>query len=317
MPALADLIGAYSEHEARSLIELTRRRGGGGGGGGRGGGGGSVSSGGGSRSGSGTSTGGTTAGRSSTPGFTAGSVSGGSGLRGSSSANGVSTPYTVTSGAFAGRTAGGGTRGGIYGSGGYGGGRGTAGAGFPFIFWPLGFGAVGLGAGYYGASEYRNRDDRPGGAETVFLISPPAGVDAEQNRFFLLGDNNSIETVRDALASACGTGTNNATAPSNFSAGPQEVAQYYRGSSFALGLDGYENGQPAVGTNDTAALEAPLAALPSSVNQTYFSCLNSTIGQDVPLVEEAAATDAAGIVSPSVAGLIFAPAIVVAFLLNL
>jgi len=111
--------------------------------------------------------------------------------------------------------------------------------------------------------------------------------------------------------------TGESAARAHDSSQPDACLQYYRGSSFALGLDGYENGQPAVGTNDTAALEAPLAALPSSVNQTYFSCLNSTIGQDVPLVEEAAATDAAGIVSPSVAGLIFAPAIVVAFLLNL
>lgn len=89
--------------------------------------------------------------------------------------------------------------------------------------------------------------------------------------------------------------------------------QYYRASSFALGLAGYNNGQP-LNSTDEAALNAPFTALPSSVNQTYFACLNSTVGAQVPLV----AGESDGALS-SLGGanlLLMAPALLVAVFLG-
>ncbi|PWN44875.1 hypothetical protein IE81DRAFT_320849 [Ceraceosorus guamensis] len=344
MPALAgaEISIPYTQAEARSLADLLEPRsprgGGGGGGGGRGGGStgssgssGSSSSGGGTRGGTSGSSGssGSSGVRSSTPGFTAGSVSSGSALRGSSSAGGVRTPYTVTSGAFTGRTAGGGTRSNVYspagagyGSGYTSGARGTragstAGLGFPFIYWPLGFGALGAG-GYYGASQYRMAG-RPGGDEGPFYLSPPAGVDSNSNAFYLYGDNNSVIDTKNALATACGSGNDNATAPADFRVLPTSIVQYYRGSSFALGLIGYNNGQPAndsTGDNGTDdALARSLTVLPSTVNMTYFNCLNNTIGTQLPLVADTQGDGAISLGANS-AALTLLPALLVAFLLG-
>ncbi|KAJ7302719.1 hypothetical protein DFH08DRAFT_1089644 [Mycena albidolilacea] len=71
--------------------------------------------------------------------------------------------------------------------------------------------------------------------------------------------------------------------PGNFSpptSGPttQEVVQYYRASSVALMLDGYNNtAYFLTSTDDTP--------LPESVDKEFLACLNFTIGAAVPLVD--------------------------------
>ena len=102
-----DLSQPYS---AQEISFLQRRKGGGGGRGGGGGGGGRSSSSSGSSSSS-SSGGSSSAGRSSSSsaskGFTPGSVSGGRSVYGSPGGFGIPNRYSITSGSFAGRQAGG------------------------------------------------------------------------------------------------------------------------------------------------------------------------------------------------------------------
>jgi hypothetical protein len=70
--------------------------------------------------------------------------------------------------------------------------------------------------------------------------------------------------------------------PGNFSPptsgpAPQEV-QYYRASSVALTLDGYNNTAYFLNSTD----DTPL---PESVDKEFLACLNFTIGAAVPLVD--------------------------------
>lgn len=71
---------------------------------------------------------------------------------------------------------------------------------------------------------------------------------------------------------------------------PEQIIQYYRASTFALSLDGYNNtaslpaNMPA--NNDTAPW--PLSQdspLPAGLNSTFLVCVNTTIGASVPLID--------------------------------
>lgn len=125
-------------------------------------------------------------------------------------------------------------------------------------------------------------------------------------------DDNSVVVVRKHLATACGT----SDAEPKFAINPNQAVQYYRASSFALLLEvcgrfvpsphdsgkaadppsptsilghiqGYNNSQPLDAPADNAtAINVPLTPLPTSVNMTYFNCLNSTLGQYLPLPYE-------------------------------
>lgn len=149
---------------------------------------------------------------------------------------------------------------------------------------------------------------------TQYTLTPPTNVtDASDNMFALYGDLNSVSSVFQSLISGCGVSS---TLASNFSINPNQTVQYYRGSSFALLLDGYSNMQPNISdtSSNSTQVTQPLAALPASVDSSYLSCLNSTVGPNVPLLE--AATNAA---LGQIAGLnivLILPALLVAFLLN-
>jgi len=75
---------------------------------------------------------------------------------------------------------------------------------------------------------------------------------------------------------------------------PEQTVQYYRASSVALTLDGY---------NNTGALEAegtPDTPLPTNIDSGLLNCLNGTIGKAVPLVDSASLrmmTPSVGLVS--------------------
>ena len=70
---------------------------------------------------------------------------------------------------------------------------------------------------------------------------------------------------------------------------PEQVIQYYRASSVALSLDGYNNS--AVFSEDENAANTPI---PTNIDTTLLNCMNSTIGSEVPLVESGAASLAPG-----------------------
>ncbi|KAF4614854.1 hypothetical protein D9613_002974 [Agrocybe pediades] len=270
----------------RSDEKLYRRKGGGGKGGGS--------------SGGGRSGGGTTGGRGGTGGGSARSSSVNTPI-GSKSAtsfgNGGGSPVTIPSGQlFAGRQAGGGTRGEVYGSRTYGSGypglpaanRGVGGLNFPFVFWPIAWGgAAGLGAGAYLHNREYGRPDntsRPGGVMmTAAFIS-----NTQNNTFRLVADNETVTSLIQDIQADCSsnlkdpdsiTATNyfdNSTVPQ-----PEQTVQYYRASSVALTLDGY---------NNTGALQddnTPDTPLPSNLDNDLLTCLNTTIGEAVPLVDSA------------------------------
>lgn len=162
---------------------------------------------------------------------------------------------------------------------------------FPYCFvprsvWPLTFGSV----GYYGSREYRDdASERPGGNVTQYTLAPPATVtDTGANQFALYGDANSVDATFQQLISSCQVGS---TPAQNFTVNFNQAVQYYRGSSFALLLNGYNNTQPPIEGNgtDTGSTDATTSApLPTSVDSSYLSCLNTTVGNTVPLIDDAA-----------------------------
>lgn len=139
----------------------------------------------------------------------------------------------------------------------------------------------------------------------------------------LVGDNSSVVVVFDALVANCSvarTYSNSGLSPfSSFSPSsssyplPEQIVQYYRGSSFALSLDGYNN-TAALPSNMPASNTSSLSqildtTLPPMLNMTFLECLNATIGSSIPLVDPLSkpglsAGAIAGIVIGSVFGFI-------------
>ncbi|KAF8878254.1 hypothetical protein CPB85DRAFT_1443404 [Mucidula mucida] len=252
-----------SKKATRSL----EKRKGGGGGGGRGGGGG-VGGGGRGGGGRGGSSGGS---KSSWGGF---GSSTGSTAKGSPRpySGGGGRPTTIPSGSlFAGRSTGGGQRSGVYGSScdvgsGYPGyyGRGVGGLGFPFYFWPLAFGTVG-GAAYLYNDEYGlpSNTSRPGGAQSMAAFQS----NSTQTIYRIASDNDTVVDLIDVIQQNCSSHLTSTSATAAFA---------------ALSIDGYNN--TAVFSSDA---NATATTLPSSIDTTLLDCLNSTIGQAIPLVDGA------------------------------
>ncbi|KAI3605026.1 acetolactate synthase [Moniliophthora roreri] len=271
----------YSKQKKRSLSPRA-----GGGGGGRGGG------------GSGGRSGGGSSGGSSGGGGRSGPVSvGGTSRPASSSSNGGGPVSAIPSGQFfSGRQQGGGTRDQIYGNSQYGSGypgiagRGVANRGFPFFFWPVAWGgAAGVGsAAYLHNREYGNPDNssRPGGP----MVSAAFVSNSTNSTFRVVADNFTVTELIQDITSSCSSNLNqntSSTTPSPINntdstspPQPENAIQYYRASSVALTLDGY---------NDTSALSpdenAPPTPLPSNIDTTLKDCLNQTIGASAPLID--------------------------------
>ncbi|KAJ7130674.1 hypothetical protein C8R46DRAFT_1142055 [Mycena filopes] len=284
---------------------LARRRGGGGGGG-KGGGGSSGAKGGSSgSSGKGTSS------TSSTG--KAGSIGGSSPISGltsksaSPTSSGGGKVVVIPAGTkFAGRKQGGGTRGQIWGTRAYGSGypgltgNSVGNRPFPFYFWPL---AWGTGAGYGSSTAYLHGDEyghpdntsRPGGA-MMFATFQSNATTNTGGTFRLVADSTTVANLMPFIASNCSSylvnTTSTPTTPTAFdnsgsgSAAPEEVVQYYRASSIALTLDGYNNSH-VFAPNDTSVSDTPL---PTNIDLTLLDCLNQTIGNSAPLIDGARAS---------------------------
>ncbi|KAI0754032.1 hypothetical protein C8Q80DRAFT_1136347 [Daedaleopsis nitida] len=231
-------------------------------------------------------------------------VSGSTVGRGNAVSYGSGTTQVITIPAgqpFAGRTSGGATRGSVFGTQQYGSGYpgntglGVAGRGFPFVFWPLVWGGgFGYGAAYLHNREYGNPDNssRPGGPQTQAAFFSTT----TNSTFHVVSDNSTVTALIGSIAANCSFASNSSTAPASFTGAaseplPEQAIQYYRASSVVLTLDGY---------NDTAALTGDESAqpppLPTGVDMTLLNCLNDTIGESVPLFENAGV----GVPMPSV-----------------
>ena len=91
--------------------------------------------------------------------------------------------------------------------------------------------------------------------------------------------NCSSHLSKDNTSSSPTPYTNQSTAP-----GPEQAIQYYRASSVALVLDGYDSGV-LNGTQNLNASVAPVSSLPDGTDITLLRCLNDTIGLGVPLID--------------------------------
>ncbi|CAE6409681.1 unnamed protein product [Rhizoctonia solani] len=233
------------------------------------------------------------------------SISGVSG-KSSSGSRGGGKVTTVPSGSrFAGRQAGGASRDNVYGGSYYGSGypygsygsTWVGGRPFPFYYWPVYVGP----REYYGSSEYgpANSTDRPGGP--MYTISVYT-TDAKYNTsdvYRILGDQDSVATVLSALQTNCsvagGTMFNyDPTSDDLAHSLPriESIIQWYRSSSFALSLDGYNNSAsavtPAALSNNTQQLVTaliPPTPLPSNLNRAFLDCVNYTTANSVPLID--------------------------------
>ncbi|KAI0070483.1 hypothetical protein K474DRAFT_1670025 [Panus rudis PR-1116 ss-1] len=199
---------------------------------------------------------------------------------------------------FAGRSAGGGTRDQVYGSRTYGSGyppsyptpgRGVSDLGLPFYFWPLAWGdGLGYGPEYLHSHEYGepNNSSRPGGP----MVTSSIVSSSSNNTFHIVADETTVTLLMPVIKFNCTNFNINETAspstPSPYNSSgplqprPEQVVQYYRASSVALTLDGY---------NDTTALQdeptGPDVPIPSWVDGNLLNCINKTIGAAVPLVD--------------------------------
>ncbi|KAG7099798.1 hypothetical protein E1B28_001610 [Marasmius oreades] len=195
---------------------------------------------------------------------------------------------------FSGRDVGGGTRSQVYGTSQYGSGypgiagRGVANRGFPFFFWPLAWGGLGVGgAAYLHNNEYGSPDNssRPGGR----MMTATFASSTSNTTFHLVADDETvvdlIEDVRNGCSSRNLAADKSSTSPSSYndtdpsSPKPESAIQYYRASSVALTLDGYNNSAALSGTEGQ-----PDTPLPSNIDTTLKDCLNQTIGDAVPLI---------------------------------
>ncbi|THH04458.1 hypothetical protein EW145_g5509 [Phellinidium pouzarii] len=286
---------------------LYKRKGGGGGGGGGGAGGGHASGGHSSGEGDGStgSKGGSATEHGASTSFT--SSRGASAFSLSSSGLGKTTasaysdgggkPSTLgSSSPFSGRLTGGGGRSGVYGTFRFGSGYPYGGYGqyvdsrpFPYGFYP-----VPVAVGYYGGNEYLNVSSsaRPGGNLVSAIVQPSWNTSNVTYR--IVGDNTSVIAVFDALVVNCSV-ANSSSAISAFSPSPstwplpEQIVQYYRASTFALSLDGYNNSASLQSNMPASNTSAPDSIadtpLPSNLNNTFLQCVNFTTGASVPLVD--------------------------------
>lgn len=105
--------------------------------------------------------------------------------------------------------------------------------------------------------------------------------------FRVLADNTTVTDLILAIKTNCSSNLSNSSSstPSTYSDSlttlpqPEQAIQYYRASSVALTLDGYNN-TGALGPDGS-----PNTPIPSNIDTTLLDCLNQTIGAAVPLVD--------------------------------
>lgn len=101
-----------------------------------------------------------------------------------------------------------------------------------------------------------------------------------------MADNDTVVSLISDISQNCSTKFSTNPAPTSTpldiyvtSPRPEQVVQYYRASSIALTLDGYNN------SATYSAEGTPDSPLPSGVDMVLLDCLNGTIGLAAPLVD--------------------------------
>lgn len=136
--------------------------------------------------------------------------------------------------------------------------------------------------------------------EATFISS------SQGTTFYLITDNTTAVALVQSIKSNCSSVLLNSTSgtpvPYNTTNSslpqPEQAVQYYRASSVALLLQGYNNS--AALTDSQNQQDTPL---PSGIDTNLLTCLNETIGAAVPLVDGASRIGLAS--SSSMLGLVW------------
>ncbi|KAJ7679937.1 hypothetical protein B0H17DRAFT_1206224 [Mycena rosella] len=158
--------------------------------------------------------------------------------------------------------------------------RGVSGRGFPFYFWSL---AWGTGLGFGANTAYLHSDGIAARRRANHLRLP---VQQHRHDLPLVADSDTTADLIADVAANCSAFlvpiSSPAPAPAPFNASAllvqhEQVVHYYRASSVALSLDGYNNS--AVFAPENATADRPL---PAPIDANLLECLNVTIGPAVP-----------------------------------
>lgn len=131
-----------------------------------------------------------------------------------------------------------------------------------------------------------SNSSRPGGPMTQ-----AAFISGSSNTtFHVLADNSTVTSLISSIKTNCTSVLSNSSSTSATSYDPtapnaprpEQVIQYYRASSVALTLDGYNNS-----ATFSADENAPNTPLPTNIDTNLMDCLNQTIGVAVPLIDSA------------------------------
>jgi hypothetical protein len=182
--------------------------------------------------------------------------------------------------------------------------EGVEGRGFPFFFLPISYGpSPGYGLSDIYDHEYGKPDNkrRPGGPLHFLTIQPPKSLvegpypDIPHMTLYVIADKSTLAAIKSAIMWLCPRSDlspwvfadkvrvskpKKLKGPAEDPNGPvpEQAVGYYRGSSVALLLAGYNNSAQVIDTNleDTP--------LPSLADTAFFQCINRTIRESVPLV---------------------------------
>ncbi|KZV89946.1 hypothetical protein EXIGLDRAFT_720847 [Exidia glandulosa HHB12029] len=189
---------------------------------------------------------------------------------------------------FAGRSIGGGNRDQIYGTAVYGSGypygagnssSTVAGRPFPFGYWPLYVLPPLPGSQEYGGSE---NTQRTGGRMTTSRVNAKANH-AAADVYFLIGDNDSVSSIGQALnkSSCSATAAPLVNYISNTDVDSSEIIQWYRASSFAFALQGFN---ATVTLSHSGANGTLQHDLPATLDLSFLGCINKTIADNLPIL---------------------------------
>jgi hypothetical protein len=184
--------------------------------------------------------------------------------------------------------------------------EGVKGRDFPFFFHPLSYGRYpGYGPAYIYDHEYGEPENgrRPGGPLYFIVIRPPASLTQSPHpttTLYITADKPTLKVIGPRLRWSCSNSFSvwgdvdkaRVSKPKKFKGpaedlngpAPEEAVEYYRGSSVALFLAGYNNTAQVIDYiphNNTNLVDTPL---PPVADTQFFQCVNKTLGESIPLV---------------------------------
>ena len=122
------------------------------------------------------------------------------------------------------------------------------------------------------------------------MVTSAYASNTQNTTFYLVADtdtaNSMVSVIQQNCSSVLNSGVSNTPVPYSVndpnSPKPEQVVQYYRASSVALALQGYNN--TAELSDNTNLPDTPL---PTNIDTNLMTCLNDTIGAALPLVDAA------------------------------